>query len=419
MNPHLLLRLPEHHDQPVYWQLCPADIATETLQDNHGEHAIAHGFWPTVSDFIAQYADTTVSSGTLSGQPIATMAVTILVPSARVTLHTLTIQGRLTPAVRQSLPWRLEEELGDDVEDLHVAVLQHGDSQAHLAVIKQADMAQWQGWLTNARVITKRWVPDALMLPIEENQCRLLQIDDLTIARYGQWQTAVCESQWLTLFMDGLKKEHPELTFLETEQHASAPLTLLAPQAGNTQLNLLQGQWQPASPWRQRLLPWCSTALMACLLLILVTAHSVLKTRQLEQTAASYQQQANNIYRQLFPGERVVRLQSQMRQKLAALQQPEETSQSMLAMLAQITPVLNAFPELQASSMAFTVNTREGARQSLRIQAQASDFEVFTRFREQFEQDLNRGEGLTIAIEALERTGDTVTGMLVISGGVS
>lgn len=418
MNPHLLLRLPEHHDQPVYWQLCLA-IATETLQDNPEQYRIAHGFWPTVSDFIAQYADTTVSSGTFSGQPIATMAVTILVPSSRVTLHTLTIQGRLTPAVRQSLPWRLEEELGDDVEDLHVAVLQHGDSQAHLAVIKQADMTQWQGWLTNAGVITKRWVPDALMLTIEENQCRLLQIDDLTIARYGQWQTAVCESQWLTLFMDGLKKEHPELTFLETEQHFSSPLTLLAPQAGNTPLNLLQGKWQPASPWRQRLLPWWSTALMACLFLILVTAHSVLETHQLDQTAASYQQQANRIYQQLFPGERVVRLQSQMRQKLAALQQPEETSQSMLAMLARITPVLNAFPELQASSMTFSVNTREGARQSLRIQAQAGDFEVFTRFREQFEQDLNRGEGLTIAIEALERTGDEVTGMLVISGGVS
>ncbi|MBO9482795.1 MULTISPECIES: type II secretion system protein GspL [Gammaproteobacteria] len=418
MNPHLLLRLPEHHDQPVYWQLCLA-IATETLQDNPEQYRIAHGFWPTVSDFIAQYADTTVSSGTFSGQPIATMAVTILVPSSRVTLHTLTIQGRLTPAVRQSLPWRLEEELGDDVEDLHVAVLQHGDSQAHLAVIKQADMTQWQGWLTDAGVITKRWVPDALMLPIEENQCRLLQIDDLTIARYGQWQTAVCESQWLTLFMDGLKKEHPELTFLETEQHFSSPLTLLAPQAGNTPLNLLQGKWQPASPWRQRLLPWWSTALMACLFLILVTAHSVLETHQLDQTAASYQQQANSIYQQLFPGERVVRLQSQMRQKLAALQQPEETSQSMLAMLARITPVLNAFPELQASSMTFSVNTREGARQSLRIQAQAGDFEVFTRFREQFEQDLNRGEGLTIAIEALERTGDEVTGMLVISGGVS
>lgn len=237
MNPHLLLRLPEHHDQPVYWQLCPADITTET-HDNPEQHRIVHGFWPTVSDFIAQYADTTISSGTLSGQPIATMAFTILVPSARVTLHTLTIQGRLTPAVRQSLPWRLEEELGDDVEDLHVAVLQHGDSQAHLAVIKQADMTQWQSWLSEAGVIAKCWIPDALMLPIEENQCRLLKIDDLIIARYGQWQTAVCESQWLTLFMDDLKKEHPELTFLETELHSPSPLTLLAPQAGNTPLNL-------------------------------------------------------------------------------------------------------------------------------------------------------------------------------------
>ncbi len=148
----------------------------------------------------------------------------------------------------------------------------------------------------------------------------------------------------------------------------------------------------------------------------MLTVNSVLDTHQLEQTAASYQQQANGIYQQLFPGERVVRLQSQMRQKLAALQQPEESSQSMLTMLARITPVLNTFPELKANSMDY-----DGARQSLRIQAQASEFELFTRFREPFEKELNRGsdKGLTIAIEAIERTGDKVTGMLVISGGVS
>ncbi|WP_066014430.1 type II secretion system protein GspL [Endozoicomonas atrinae] len=414
MNPHLLLRLPEHPDQPVYWLL----FSTETSNE---EQCIANGSWPTASDFIAEYADTTVTSGMLSGQPIAAMTATVLVPAARVTLHTLSLQGRLTPAVRQSLPWRLEEELSDDVEDLHFAILHHGDNQAHLAVMQQADMAQWQGWLMDAGVISKRWVPDALMLPVEENQCRLLTIDDLIIARYGQWQIAACESQWLTLFMEGLKKEQPELEFSEAELHSASPLTLLAPQASNTQLNLLQGQWQPASPWHQRLLPWWSSALMASLLFIMLTVNSVLDTHQLEQTAASYQQQANGIYQQLFPGERVVRLQSQMRQKLAALQQPEESSKSMLTMLARITPVLNTFPELKANSMAFSVNDRDGARQSLRIQAQASDFELFTRFREQFEKELNRGsdKGLTIAIEALERTGDKVTGMLVISGGVS
>ncbi len=427
MNPHLLLRLPELPEQPVYWLVCSLKKTDDKAID-----FMDSGSWPSVPAFIDSFGSTALSSAPstesvnekgLADQPLSEMSAIVLIPSARVTLHSLDVQGRITPTIRQSLPWRLEEELSDDVENLHFAVLHHENHQAHLAVASKPNMALWQHWLIQAGASSKRWVPDALMLPVQDNQCCLLDIDGLTLSRFGQWKIAACDSQWQPLLLEGITKEQPELTISrpESPSYRSSPIALLATEACKTQFNLLQGQWQPASPWRQRLLPWWSTALMACLLLIMVTVNSVLDTHQLEQTAATYQQQANSIYQQLFPGERIVRLQSQMRQKLAALQQPEKTSQSMLSMLARITPVLNSFPELKASSMTFSVNDRDGARQSIRIQAQASDFELFTRFREQFEKDLNRGseQALTIAIEALERTGDKVTGMLVISGGMS
>ena len=399
MNPHLLLRLPETAAQPVYWLLW-------------ANRELANGCWPDVQTFISDFADTRAE-----GVAFSELAATVLVPAAQVTTHSLSVEGRLTPTVRLSLPWRLEEELSEDVDNLHVAVLHHGNGLVYLAVTDKSAMAQWQDWLSQAHVHSTRWVSDALMLPFKENECRLLRINDLVIARHGQWQSAVCEPDWLLLLKEGLQKEQPELQFIETD--ADSPIAPLAHEASTTQLSLLQGQWQPSSPWRQRILPWLPTAFMASLLFILLTVNSLLEIRQLEQASEHYQQQAKATYLQLFPGERVVRLQTQMQQKLSALKQPDQRKQSMLSILARITPIIKAFPELKAKSMRYSMSN-DGLRQTLYIQATASNFELFTQFRERFENDLNRGrESLGIAIEALERTEDKVTGTLVISGGVS
>ena len=404
MNPHLLLRLPEHPDQPVHWL---------TRSPSEGT-TLASGYWLSVAEFIERFGHTTIARpGGLTDLLISGLDVTVLVPAPRVTLHTLDIQGRPTPAIRQSLPWRLEEELGDDVENLHIAILHHGDNQAHLAITGKSDMALWQHWLNAAGVVSKRWVPDALMLPATNEQCRQLTIDNLTIYRYGQWQIAACEPGWVSLFLDALGKDFPQLEIVESEQTVSSPLEALAAEAGSTKLNLLQGAWQPASPWRQRLLPWRSVAVMGGIFLALLTVNMTLDIRHLERESASYQQQARDIYQQIFPGERVVRLQSQMQQKLAALQQSDVSSHSMLTTLARITPLLNAFPELTALSMNY-----DNTRHDLRIQARANNFDLFTRLRERFASEIDDGE-LTLTIEALEQTGDNVTGQLVISGDLS
>lgn len=435
MSPHLLLRLPDQPDKPVHWLLWSQgkqDKASAAEQATG--NTIANGFWPTITAFIKEYAETEIISEDASRYPVAGIPVTVMIPAVRMTIHSLEIQGRLTPAIRQSLPWRLEDEISEDVESLHFAVLGQEKDRVHLGVTRQSDMMLWQSWLTQAGVHSKRWIPDALMLPAIDDKCCLLEIDGLVLVRYGQWQMAACEPQWFPLFLDGLKKDRPDLEVtqagspsgfgldeppLHTQEHPPE-LTFLAPEASTTQVNLLQGQWQPSSLWRQRLLPWRSIAFMGCILLGLMTINSILSTQQLEQEAKTLQQQSNGIFQQLFPKERVVRLQSQMRQKLAAMQQPDATSMSMLNVLSQITPVLNAFPELKATSMGFEMDS-DGTRQSLRIQAEANNFELFTRFREQFEKDITgkSDSELNIAIEALERTGDKVTGLLVISGGLS
>ncbi|WP_067515276.1 type II secretion system protein GspL [Endozoicomonas ascidiicola] len=409
MSAQLLIRLPEDISQPVYWLVYYQEPLKE---DNNNQQRVASGSWLCVNDFISHFADVVTTNGLLSS-----MNTVILVPSARVTLHSLDVQGRLTPAVRKSLKWRLEEEFSEDVDNLHVALLDHVDHQAHLAAISKSDMNLWQKWITAAGVVSEQWLPDGLTLPFIEGQCSLFELDDVIISRHGQWQAAACDSKWLELFLDGLKQKKEGLKVNHLPPNPTSPLFPLAPQANSSSFNLLQGDWQPASHWKLSFRPWLSTTLAACVLLALMTTNSLMNTFQLEQQAEFNQQQAKDVYSRLFPGERIVKLTSQMQQKLDALQQPENSSDTMLTMLAQITPLLMTFPDVKANSMSFSISP-DGKQQSIRIQASARDFQRFNQLRDTFEQSVN-GDELTMAIEALERTGNEVTGIVVISGELS
>ncbi|WP_299730284.1 type II secretion system protein GspL [uncultured Endozoicomonas sp.] len=409
MSAQLLIRLPEDINQPVYWLVYSQEPLKE---DNHNQQRVASGSWLCVNDFIDHFANVVTTNG-----PLSSMNTVVLVPSARVALHSLDVQGRLTPAVRKSLKWRLEEEFSEDVDNLHFALLDHGDHQAHLAAISINDMTLWQKWITAAGVISEQWLPDGLTLPFIEGQCSLLELDDVIISRHGQWQAASCDSQWLELFLDELKQKNEGVKINHLPSKPTSPLLPLAPQANSASFNLLQGDWQPTSHWKLSFRPWLSTALAACLLLALMTTNSLMNTFQLEQQAEFNQQQAEDVYRRLFPGERIVKLSSQIQQKLEALQQPEKSSDSMLTMLAHITPLLMTFPDLKANTMSFSISP-DGEQQSIRIQASAKDFQRFNQLRDSFEQSVNSDE-LTMAIEALERTGNEVKGIVVISGGLS
>ena len=96
----------------------------------------ASGEFVNVSAFENSFA-TQLGAGMLISQ----YPVTVLIPATNVTMHSLALSGKLTASIRQSLPWRLEDELADDVENLHICVLAHEDEEVHLAVTSHRDSA--------------------------------------------------------------------------------------------------------------------------------------------------------------------------------------------------------------------------------------------------------------------------------------
>lgn len=398
MSQHLIIRLPGDTQAPVHWQLWPVDTASDKVSENSGTLSSTL----QLKELAEQFPDT---------RAIA------LIPADLVSLHSLPVAGRLNKALEKSLPFRLEDDLAEDVEDLHFAILENSNDQVHIAVTAREKMNFWQQSMAASGLKCRKWIPEPLALPWSEGENAALQIDDLWIIRHGAWQWTSCDPEWLEFSVESLTGEQDTLELISYSQieenlpgdwhfeSAGTPLQVLAAGALESKANLLQGEWKVESTINKNLKPW---GLAACLLAVtfgLFAAQSVQETRRLEQQAAALQVEARKIYSDLYPEERIVRLQSQMRQKLQALQVKDETEAGLLSLMNQASPLFKEFPSLKAESLSYNQSHK-----SLRVEATADSFEVFTNFREA------SGEELTIQLESLVQSEEDVQGTLTIRG---
>ena len=77
--------------------------------------------------------------------------------------------------MRLAVPYMLEDELAQDVEDLFFAYndikIETSEDNCFVAVVEHEQLKLWKSWLDNANILCKRMLPDALAMPLtnEEN----------------------------------------------------------------------------------------------------------------------------------------------------------------------------------------------------------------------------------------------------------
>lgn len=343
---------------------------------------------------------------TIAGRP-----VTILVPGELVAIHFLEITGRLTPAVLQSIPYRLEDDLANDVDDLHITLLEKNPEGVFIAVVENQWMQLWHSWLEEAGIHADQWLPDTLAVPLNQENCSAVRFGDTCLLRTAKWDAVVCDNSWLSLYLDSRAEEQQKPficygepdSFLPEQWQYQSVNSPLEPLDIDPSVNLLQGRWQQKAPWKKHLKPFQLSATLAALAIAGWFSGTLYETYQLQQQAQQYQLQARQTYQQLFPGERVVRLQSQLNQKINMLEQSVDTDSSLLALLDQLTPVFQKTSGLTTRSLQF-----DRSRNSLRIEASAPDFDTFSTFREL------AGQLVEVNVESLEQKEQQVEGVLSI-----
>ena len=198
---------------PLHWQLfAPGE-----------PHHEASGRWPTddASPFPA-----------LAEQYPAW----VLIPASDCAFHSLTLPAGLRKPPLQVAPFLLEEQLADDVEATHFALLHRQQAQCEIVAVQRQKMRDWLARCESLSLQPLALTPDVLALPWQPPAWSAVQVDEQWLIRHQPWGGMAAENVWPTELLQSEAEEHvidsysppPAAPGVWREQPAQTLLTLAA-----------------------------------------------------------------------------------------------------------------------------------------------------------------------------------------------
>ncbi|MGR6860149.1 type II secretion system protein GspL [Aliivibrio salmonicida] len=400
MSEHLIIRLNNQSSDPIQW----------IVWSPENKAVIASG-----------ELSSSETLGSLTQYSVQ-RSVSVLLPSSDILLREVTIPEGAARQFQSMLPFIIEDDLAQDVDDLHIVILKKDNKTAQVAIVEHQKMAKWISLLADAGIHTKRLLPDVLSLPFHQDGVAMVELNQQWLLRYGEYQGAIAEPEWLSMLLDGLVahavqtadgivvKEEKEQEQEENDEvddvpcyalHSYSPcsikientkhiqetpelvMQLLAEGALTSKINLLSGRYRPQSSWRKHWRIWQKVILAFGLVMVAFVAQHVSEVQKLEQHSLALRAESERIFREVFSGKRKIPtmsyLKSQMKNEEARLQ-GGSGGDDLLAWMSELTPYLVKVPQVKLQSLKF-----DGKRDELRLQASASDFPYF----EQLTSELN------------------------------
>jgi len=389
----LIIRLGSMPQQPVWWLIWSAANA----------EVIASG----------QLADATELSG-LAARIGVNRPVTVLLSACDVVLKEVPLPGKPTRQILQALPYMLEEEQAEDIEQLLVLSGQtiQRDNQylQQVAVLRRSVLEQWLDLLQQAGFPPRRLIPDALLLP-ELTQPVALQLGSQWLLRQGSWQLSCIDDSWWADYLQlaalpEILSYSPWPADCAAQPHqlapAELPLALLAQQLDAVSFNLLQGSYAPKKASNKHWAQWRLSASLAAACALLYLTLVGVEAWQFSRTAELTRNDASALYKQQFPNERVVNLKRQVERKLAA--SGAQGQHSMFALLSGVTPALGGAEPVTLNSLKY-----DSKKAELKVLATAASFQRFEALKAQLLQ-----QGYQVEQGALSQIEGQVQGTLTL-----
>ncbi|RKZ39917.1 MAG: type II secretion system protein GspL [Gammaproteobacteria bacterium] len=297
----------------------------------------------------------------------------VLIPGSNVLLTSADIPTKQWQRMVQAVPYAVEEQLADDIENLHFAL---GKREAlsgdiSVAVIARVQMEAYLQQLNMVGLTPAVLIPDILAVPKPTDGWGVLFLDNMALVRTGLYSGFAIESDCISAALQIALVEHeanpPQkivifsgtqvntaLTELETipiieNRHEKGVLAWLAQGLiEHKPLNLLQNDYSPQDKVITLLRPWRLTAILLLILGGIYWLKQGVEYQQLSQQRQALQTQIETIYRKTFPKARkIVNPRVQMEQKLKALRvQKNHTTPGnhFLSILNQISTHLTRTP---------------------------------------------------------------------------
>ncbi len=357
--------------------------------------------------------------------------VIVLVPGEDVLLCRVGVPGQKQRLLAQAVPYALEEQLIDDVEEQHFALGAISGDQVNVAVVSHKKMQQWLALLQQAGIEADQLVADVLALPLAENSWQLLQFKQRLLLRYGEQRGLVMDADSASLNLKALLAEAGEsrpdrikcqdfsaagLTLpgvdveLLVEPASGLPvLTMAAAYQEQKAINLLQGQYSRRERMSKYWRPWRAAAALLAVFIVVQFASGIVDQQRLAAEKTALLEEIEQIYRQTFPKARkVVNAKLQMERALKSLRGGSSTNEGFSKLLAQAGEQFNQTSQLKIQRLSF----KNG---QLDVALFIGDLQQL----DQLKQRLVDMAGMQVEIQSATAKGDRVEARLRIKGAAS
>ncbi|HEX4267250.1 MAG TPA: type II secretion system protein GspL [Steroidobacteraceae bacterium] len=386
------------------------------------------------------------ASGPPHGGPLSLAApraagrhVVVLVPGADVLLAQPELPTAKAGAkLQQLVPFALEEQLAEDIEDLHFAIgRRQGDSaRVPVAVAGRKLMDEWITLLKSSGLEPEALYADSELLPQNPGQSVALIEEDAVVVRppSGNVVTLPADAldEALEIALSGIEPGTPGGRGLilytgaaEWQRHSSTveaarerfegiqiqlltggPLTLFAQQLPTaTPTNLLQGPYTPAATHPVGWNAWRVAAMLLAGFIGLHVAGKAAELSVLKHADHKLDASIEQVFQMALPGEPVTyEARRVMEQRLAAAR-ASQVSGGFLSALQALVQAHRAAPEAVLEAMTF----RDGA---LELKATAPSVETLDRLSRQLRQ-----QGWQARLTAGTPKGSSYEGSIQMSPG--
>ncbi|CDU10965.1 type II secretion system protein GspL [Vibrio coralliirubri] len=325
------------------------------------------------------------------------------------------------------LPFLLEDEVAQDIEDLHLTILDKDATHATVCGVDREWLKQALDLFREANIIFRKVLPDTLAVPFEEQGISALQIDQHWLLRQGNYQAVSISEAWLPMFLQSdwvVADDEEQATTIfsytampneDVQQQSGANwqakpaelvMSLLSQQAITSGVNLLTGTFKTKSSFSKYWRVWQKVAIAACLLVAVIVTQQVLKVQQYEAQAQAYRMESERIFRAVLPGKQRIPTVSYLKRQMndeAKKYGGSGDSDSLLGWLALLPETLGQVKSIEVESIRY-----DGNRSEIRLQAKSSDFQHFETARVKLE------EKFTVEQGPLNRNGDAVFGSFTL-----
>lgn len=344
--------------------------------------------------------------------------VIALVPSSDVLLKWVDLPPKANRKVLAAIPFMLEDELSEDIGELFFALGPKQGNQQAVAIVRHMQMQIWQTQLADAELECERLLPDVLAVPLNEEGLSVLALGDHILVREDEWKGFQGEESWIVPALSHLTKQQSEPVTIDNyselalsvvpnthieDKTLELPMAVLAKQTLLNKFNLFQGEYkakkQTNSAWKQ----WRIAAMLAGIALVVTLVDKSLTLQQLSAQNKAVKAQINQQIREGFPSARGARdVRRKITQEMNVLEQGGGSG-SMLAMLSQLQGAF-AGSSIKPQTIRF-----DSARNELRLQALASNFDSLESFKREAE-----AAGFIVEQGAINNREEGVVGNLVI-----